>query len=141
MVQPHLAHQREWGLQLHLSSLNMLKMATPIKRKKTAKTQQSIYFAAEELKLQEPKTTVTNISIKVYEKLRPKTGGEISPRGVRPANIGLDMQTGGGNGPTINRIEITNLWTKSRMNTSRSVLGPRNRSGVPRPPTRLPLRR
>ena len=62
---------------------------------------------------------------------RPKTGGEISPRGVRPANIGLDMQTGGRNGPKINRLDITRLWTKSRVNSSRSVLGPRNRSGVP----------
>ena len=103
----------------------MLKMATPIKRKKTAKTQQSIYFAAEELKPQEPKTTVTNISVKVYEKLRPKTGGEIRPRGVRPANIGLDMQTGGGNGPKNNRLEIPSRWTKQehqpRVDKSRSV--------------------
>jgi hypothetical protein len=101
----------------------MFKMATPIERKKTAKTQQSIYFAADALKFQEPKTTVINISIKVYKKLRPKTGGEISPRGVSPTNIGPDIKTGGGNGPKINRREITSLWTKSRVNTTRSVLG------------------
>ena len=93
------------------SSLNMSKMATPIKRKKTAKTQTRFYFAAEELKPRNSILTVSNKRLKVYKKLSPKTGDKISPRGVRPATIGTDARTGGGNGLKSYRPETPSLRT------------------------------
>jgi hypothetical protein len=88
------------------SSLNMSKMATPIKRKKTAKTQTRFYFATEELKPRNSILTVSNKRLKVIKKLSPKTGDKISTRGVRPATIGSDTRTGGGESLKSYRHEI-----------------------------------
>jgi hypothetical protein len=108
----------------------MSKMAILFEDKKTAKRQHVIYFTAKPNEPPQPKTKAKQLTKKVFKKLEKLNGGGNGPRKDRLEKMYHRRSAEGGIGSKISRLEITSLWKKSRVDTTRSVLGPRNRCGV-----------